>query len=401
MSEESISAHDAWTEILLAAEHDVWLERALTCLDPAFLLKLFLRHFPPYHKDITVLTGKPSRQVSAADIIGRREKIRERAPAILEHLVNVWVDFHLDIGVEDANPQALTVMAWLYAQDEETSPPTWTLIQNLAEKFAEEESRTAELASSVQDLQREQQSKDQLDMRLETERQKLREAKEQVNQRTQALKVKDGEVASLKRNLEVYRTEIANLKRSHEKALETRQRELKLIQERAARYYEQALAEKRKQTDLKARSRTLMLELMETIEERDQAGRQGVLLENELKSLKRKLRNQPAAFDAKVLATSLVVDYEALGTEPQERLSLLLDLYEAALDKRAHEGLDKTNWHSLDQGNFKGILLLGLETLLLDAVQLPLRRFLKMQSFSREALLHALFRKIESPRLSV
>lgn len=401
MSDEAPTVHDSWQEQLLADGNDPWLERALKSLDPSFLLKLFLRHFPAYHKDITILAGKPSRQVTAADIIIRREKIRERAPIVLESLVRTWVNIHADIGAEDASPEALAVMAWLHVQDDEPAPPTWAFVQHLAEQRAEDMARAAELASIVQELQqgREQQREDEMSARLAAERQKLREAKEQVNQRTQALKVKENEVASLRRNLEAYRAELAELKRTHEKALEARQRELSLVQERASRHQAQAQTEKRKQAELEDSSRTLTLELMETIEERDDARRQLALLQRELASTERKARQQPAALDANVLATSLVIDYEALGTEPKERLTLLLDLYEASLDKRPHAALDKTNWHGLVRGEYKGILLLGLETLLLDAVQLPLRRFLAMQSFSREALLHSLFRKLESPRL--
>lgn len=101
---------------------------------------------------------------------------------------------------------------------------------------------------------------------------------------------------------------------------------------------------------------------------------------------------------------SLVIDYESLGESAGERLKMLIDVYQAVFEPQQPQALELlteyTNWSELDDNAFEGIFMMGLEQLLLDLTNLPIQRYLTMQSFNQEALLRSLVTYLQSPRLT-
>lgn len=111
---------------------------------------------------------------------------------------------------------------------------------------------------------------------------------------------------------------------------------------------------------------------------------------------------QEPVFDEALLDDALVISYATAGSDPTGRLTALFELYAAFLaGRREHEGLVRHSNISQFKGRQPGgILLLGLEQLLLDGVNVPLTRYLNMRSFRQEAVLHQLIGRLDSPRLT-
>ena len=402
MSEVTTPPREAWRELLLSVENEAWLIRALKIVDPKYLVQIFLRCFPPHHGDIVMLTGKRMKRVLAEDVLGRIDKIRERKPEVLERLVDFWLTIYADDDSETIDPGSLAIKAWLWTQVEEAPLPTWDMVRQIAESHTEMTHAATELESQLKVVQRELEwdEKAQLETKLAAEENKSYQLKELLENRTQDFRAKGNELASLKQELSVHQRQITQLQEVNNKLSAFHSQATKTNQQQRQELEIQISAAKRQQLELEKRNRELMKTLAEIKADRDDADRYAQELEQELEALEQKGRTANLPVDPLVLEGSLIIDYEVLGNTPKERLTVLLDLYEAALAKRPHESLESTNWSALDQGEFGGILLLGLELLLLDAIKLPVRRFLQTQSFSREALLHALLQKIESPRLN-
>lgn len=106
----------------------------------------------------------------------------------------------------------------------------------------------------------------------------------------------------------------------------------------------------------------------------------------------------PEPFPQELLLRVLVLDYPRFGSDPQDRLMALIDGYRALLAGEEHPALKQSNLDLLT-GEPEGIVLLGLERLLLDLVQLPLRRWLRTHGFRLEAFLQQEW-SLASPRLS-
>lgn len=103
------------------------------------------------------------------------------------------------------------------------------------------------------------------------------------------------------------------------------------------------------------------------------------------------------------LKNALLIDYRHLAIQPSNRLLLLLELYKAFLKHdKDHLGLQQhSNYADFKNPSteIRGILILGMEQLLLDAVNLPLVAWLHSQSFQQETVLKQLLEAIESPRI--
>ncbi|WP_053043518.1 hypothetical protein [Thermus filiformis] len=105
----------------------------------------------------------------------------------------------------------------------------------------------------------------------------------------------------------------------------------------------------------------------------------------------------PEPFPQEALLRVLVLDYPRLAREPRERLLALLEGYQAFLRKEDHPALAHSN-RDLLEGEAEGVVLLGLERLLLDLASLPLARWLRAHAFRLEAWLFP--KGPSSPRLS-
>lgn len=91
----------------------------------------------------------------------------------------------------------------------------------------------------------------------------------------------------------------------------------------------------------------------------------------------------------------LFVPYSELGPGPEVRLLALIEGYRALLQGKEHPMLSRTN-RELLSGEPEGIVLLGVERLLLDLAESPLPRWLKTHAWLAEAFLTR--EKLSSPR---
>jgi hypothetical protein len=104
----------------------------------------------------------------------------------------------------------------------------------------------------------------------------------------------------------------------------------------------------------------------------------------------------PEPFPQEALLRILVLDYPSFGKEPEGRVMALIEGYRALLAGEDHPALNHSN-RALLAGAPEGVVLLGLEQLLLDLLNLPLARWLRTHAFRLEHLLQE--RRFTSPRL--
>lgn len=116
-------------------------------------------------------------------------------------------------------------------------------------------------------------------------------------------------------------------------------------------------------------------------------------LEARLKNFEEAL---PEPFPQEVLLRVLVLDYPGLGGRAEERVTALIEGYRAFLKGEDHPALFHSN-RDLLVGEPEGVVLVGLERLLLDLASLPLARWLRTHAFRLEALLGR--QALSSPRL--
>lgn len=103
----------------------------------------------------------------------------------------------------------------------------------------------------------------------------------------------------------------------------------------------------------------------------------------------------PEPFPLEAFFRALFVPYPDLGATPEARLLALAEGYRALLQGKEHPILSLTNW-ALLSGEPEGIVLLGVERLLLDLAESPLPRWLKTHAWLAEAFLTR--EKLSSPR---
>lgn len=409
MSEEKIPK-DAWRTLLMDRENSEWLTKALSLVHPPLrLVQCFSGPFNQHDPIFLKLTGKRSNRLRAEDIIGNLEHIRELDKDILERLVDLWLqdvecmyNGHDSESTFEATPSFFEVLAWLWTNTLEARDVSWSLVQLLASQHIEVQA-SAQRQETVQKGRDRETSR--LKRKIERQSDQLRKVKEssrklkeQLAQELQteaslqdALKRQSAETATLYSQIQEFEREREALKKAlcsareehqiHEYQASERTRQLQIDLDKLHQDYGGAcrhshtLTEKLRQEEAKSAK-----------------------LAGKLEAYQHEIRLVPV--DPCALQKAFVVDYEALSEDPTARFVALIDLYSAFLHRQPTPLLEKhTNWTTLDNGVAEGILLLGLERLLCDAVELPIRRFLQTKSFERETLLRALVMKVKSPRL--
>jgi hypothetical protein len=120
-------------------------------------------------------------------------------------------------------------------------------------------------------------------------------------------------------------------------------------------------------------------------------------LEAQLEKLRSFRDLLPEPFPPEALLRVLVLDYPSLGGKAEERVERLIEGYRAFLNGEDHPALRHSN-RELLLGEAEGMVLVGLERLLLDLASLPLARWLRTHAFRLEAWLQDQ-QKLSSPRL--
>lgn len=240
---------------------------------------------------------------------------------------------------------------------------------------AEDQSLLRRLRECEKKFRKKADEAEKLRIRLEKEQKAGREAESARGRALQEAAHLRKDLERLRRELEQVGKELESLRKENAALREDK----KGLQERLREYEEQEGA-------LKARVREL---------EAVQAQKEH--LEAQLAQLKRFKEDLPEPFPPEALFRVLVLDYPKLGSKEDERLVSLIEGYRALLEGKEHPVLRHTNrW--LLTGEPKGIVLVGLERLLLDLVNLPVARWLRVHAFRLEALLQQ-GERLVSPRL--
>ncbi len=103
----------------------------------------------------------------------------------------------------------------------------------------------------------------------------------------------------------------------------------------------------------------------------------------------------PEPFPLEAFFQMLFIPYPELGASPEARLLALAEGYRALLRQEEHPLLSATN-RDLLSGEPEGIVILGVERLLLDLAESPLPRWLRTHAWLAEARL--IREKLSSPR---
>ncbi len=138
-------------------------------------------------------------------------------------------------------------------------------------------------------------------------------------------------------------------------------------------------------------------ELEARVRELEGIAEQKKLLEARLGRLSDLKKILPEPFPQESLFGVLVLDYPHLGNGAEERLIALIEGYQALLQGKDHPTFRHSN-RELLVGEPEGIVLVGLERLLLDLASLPLARWLRTHAFQLEAFLQREQQSV-SPRL--
>lgn len=138
-------------------------------------------------------------------------------------------------------------------------------------------------------------------------------------------------------------------------------------------------------------------ELEARVRELEGLAEQKAHLEAQLARLSSFKETLPEPFPQEALLRVLVLDYPSLGDKAEERVIALIEGYQALLKGEDHPTLRHSN-RELLVGEPEGMVLVGLEKLLLDLASLPLARWLRTHAFRLEALLQE-GQQLSSPRL--
>ncbi len=407
-SRRSSQMHPAAFHFMLEPDNGAWLHKALSSLPPTLLARPFKAQFPAHAPEVFILTGKRANKVAAADILDNLEKVRARRPEVLEALVEVWLDNVAQPAaqqddVTEAPPDALAVLSWLWSSGEGAPAADWRTVQTLTAQLeafqAERTTLAEELARAQRELAKLTKASAKVQDKIRIEQAERQRLNKELSAKVSALERSEQRNLVLKRDISAYRERVADLEQTLEQQEQRFIKDSGIDQKRheaLSRQHQQLRDDHARLTnDHKTAHRTLA----DGVRERAEMSRLISSLEGRVAELEEVARLHELPLDAETLQDALILDYETLGDDPRQRFTALLDLYEAALRQEPHPLLEeKTNWGALC-GEFQGILLLGLEPLLLDALRLPIRRYLKMSSFSKEALLRSLAVHIESPRL--
>lgn len=161
---------------------------------------------------------------------------------------------------------------------------------------------------------------------------------------------------------------------------------------------EQEAAHLRKDLSRVAEERDRLVDELEArVRELEGIAKQKEHLEAQLARLSSFKETLPEPFPQEALLRVLVLDYPSLADKAEERVIALIEGYRALLKGEHHPALRHSN-RELLVGEPEGMVLVGLEKLLLDLASLPLARWLRTHAFRLEALLQE-GQRLSSPRL--
>lgn len=393
---------------ILDPEHADEFARLVRSLPPGEALKAYRGFFTPAtERQSLPLVHVSLKKLTHQALVKALPRIAASRPDIARELAQFWFDIYADVveamlnGLplpEDVSTDVLSAAQFVLegelAEGEASSALTTALgraaqlqtdctlwQEKHAAAQAEVTRLTRELGHLAEKLRR---AEERTETALRQEReQAARRAEREQRRAQQALEASERELEAQQAR---YAQELAAARRT----IEQLERGARAEEAERSQHLSSLLARERAESErLRARHAQQLKDLHGTI----------TALQEELAA---HTDREEQVFDEELLDDALVISYTTIDTDAIGRLTVLFELYTAFLQgRREHDGLVRHSNISQFKGRQPGgILLLGLEQLLLDGVNVPLTRYLKMRGLRQEAVLHQLIGRLDSPRLT-
>lgn len=410
VGEETVQAERLERRIskILDLEHASEFVRIVRSLPPGEALKTYRSFFTAATEQRSLILVRVSlKKLSHQALVSALPRIASSRPDIARELAQAWLDIYADVlGAmlggfplpEDVSTDVLSAVQFVLEgelpENEESGALTTALrrASQLQEDCTLWQAKHAAVQAEVTRLNREtghlgeklRRAEERTKTTLRQEReQAARRAEREQRRAQQTLEASERELEAQQAR---YEQELADLRRSVERL----EQQVRSGETDRSRHLGDLLTRERADSvRLRARHAQQLKEMHGTV----------AALQEELAA---HTAREEQVFDEDLLDDALVISYATAGTDAVQRLTALFELYAAFLQgHRAHDGLVRqSNIGQFGGRRPSGILLLGLEQLLLDGVNVPLTRYLKMRGLRQEAMLHQLVGRLDSPRLA-
>lgn len=381
---------------LMAPEQRDLRMEVVCSLPPFHIVKDYREYFVNKRLRISLdLLRKGPRDVKSQDIIEALNRIADREPAFVRQLLHLWLLIYanaikaLKSGTAlpaDIPAEALQLVARVVQAGDALAPALLATVTAAEQRGKEAETKLAAVQTELEQLQ---------DAYKQEQRDWNAEREALLSARTHDTHVHQDELQDMN---EAWRAQLAQQDEKFQLALQSREQALS----DALATHEQVLSElKAAHDDVVAGLQRRISEVRHEERDRHHEDRQRTeQLERELQQAQERRPEVPSSVPA-ALAGSVVINYFALGDTPIERVTDLLGLYRALLDRDLNdERLRRASNATADTLSAPhGVIVVGMEQLLADAANLGLDRLLTLASVRRDALLHHLVRSVDSPRL--
>ena len=396
-----LSVPKNWKPFLLAPQNVRLLQYLLATIQPKQLAEIYKSSFSNAHDPRSLMwLGVALSKTRAENIIEHAATLLDNHKGFIESVIDTWLETIIGtsenrmLDVDFKNPRFHLVIAELniHAPTSIFEAPSWSYINDMAEQLIIGENALLDKVIVESERIRAVKELEKLTQQLITEEAKRKNIRQKLQQERQR-------VVALETELEVYRQSDIQLQKQFEKYIQETTRQQEDYVSLQKRYQQDvhdltirlSEVEQQKTTELSV----LQFSLTREVEERqEQLGKMLVQLQELTEELET-YRNQKSVLGFKLpddsdFSNALIIDYELLGDESLERVLKLLTVYQAYIDNSDTYLLQsKTNILSIDLPP-QGLLLLGLETFLQDCITLPIRRYLKLSTFTSESLVTVL-----------
>jgi hypothetical protein len=422
---------------LLEPEHHAYFMLALQSLSEKVVANIFKSFFKREPAKGVILLNAQLRKIADArghHVLEAIDRLRQHRPKLLEQYADFWIDLNKDtfekirLGEkveDDLNNAILDVSFFLIQPSDNTNARVLTkrlaiqsqqiiaLEQQIQTEQEQNEKREQELIQTKRKLEQAQDTtekrvlqmqaqlerkyQENLEQRLKIEEKKQREELKKLNTEMTRLHEKlaqeQQELEFFKRQLDEATDELEAHNAQTEATLEPLQTINKQLNADLLEITRALTESEQSRTQLRQQNQTLTITL-EKIKLEQQK-----LIQNHAQHE----RDHQKSVGSVRLEHALMIDYRHLSVEPAQRFLKLFEIYEAFLhhQKDSVPLLEHTNYTNFadPEKEIRGILVLGIEQLLLDGVNLPLTKWFEMQSFHQESVLKQLLEALESPRL--
>lgn len=409
LSDEELEAARLEARIarFLEPEHVDQFATMVRSLPPGEAVEAYRAFFSPLDERQSLLLVRVSlKKVTHQAILDALPRIIAARQDIARLLAECWFHIYRDV---------LEIMSQGLAPSEHISTDVLLTAQFVLEDELSDDQEMRALTAALQRAARFQADAAQWQQKHGTAQQEIMRLTREANQLKEKLKrAEERTETALRQEREAAERRNEREKRQAQQTLEAskhalEQQQLKHQQELAATQRTIEYLEQRARSSENERSQQLSSllarERADSERLRTRHAQQLTELNSKMLALQQELsavgERSETVFDEALLDNALVISYLTLGAAPIQRMTTLFELYTAFLQNQREDEMlvQHSNISQFKERQPDGILLFGLEQLLLDGVNIPLTRYLKMSGLPRETILHQLINRMESPRL--